>query len=69
MRIVLRVLGGLVALAGLAVLAVWWIVWPPAALPLPERGAVLEGVTVIEPGASRRAGMRVVIEGERIASV
>jgi imidazolonepropionase-like amidohydrolase len=69
MRIVLRVLGGLVALAGLAALAVWWIVWPPAALPLPERGAVLEGVTVIEPGASRRAGMRVVIEGERIASV
>jgi len=59
------VVGLLVALGG----AIWWILTPPSPLPLPERGAVLEGVTLIEPGASRRAGMRLVIEGETLARV
>jgi imidazolonepropionase-like amidohydrolase len=69
MRMLLRLALG--ALAGAAVLAfaAWWIVTPPAPAPLPAQGAVLDGVTLVEPGAARSAGMRVVIEGDRIARV
>ncbi len=69
MRIAFRILAVLVALASAAVFALWWIVWPPAPLPLPERGALLDGVTLIEPGSSRQPGMRLVVDGGRIASV
>jgi len=44
-------------------------VQPPASLALPERGATLDGVTVIEPGLSRSEGRRVVIRGDRIEAV
>ena len=69
MRIALRILAVLAALIAAAVVALWWIVWPPSPLPLPERGAVLDGVTLIEPGISRRPSMRLVVEAQRIASV
>jgi imidazolonepropionase-like amidohydrolase len=69
MRYGLRILAVLIGLVAAAAVAVWWIVWPPAPLPLPERGALLDGVTLIEPGVARRPDMRLVIEGEQIASV
>jgi imidazolonepropionase-like amidohydrolase len=69
MRIVLRLLLAL-SIAGAALaFAGWWILTPPAPAPLAERGAVLDGVTLLEPGAGRSAGMRLVIEGGRIARV
>ena len=69
MRFLVRL--GAVLLAVLCVIgfSLWWVVRPPAPLPVPDRGAVLEGVTLVEPGASRRSGMRLVVEGEAIASI
>ena len=69
MRLVLRVAVGIAALAALLALAVWAIVRPPAPLALPEPGAVLEGVTLVEPGVSRRASVRVVVEGSSIERI
>jgi hypothetical protein len=69
MRIVVRLLVVLLVLLAASALAIYAIVWPPAPLALPAPGAVLDGVTVIEPGASRRPGMRVTIEGTRIARI
>jgi hypothetical protein len=64
-----RVLVGSVGVIAVAALALWSIVWPPAPLARPEQGAVLDGVTLIEPSATRREGMRLAIEGSRIAAI
>jgi imidazolonepropionase-like amidohydrolase len=69
MRIALRFGLGLLGLLAVLALAIWGIVRPPAPLALPERGALLDDVTLIEPGAGRRSGARVVIEGDRIARI
>ncbi len=69
MRIVVRLVVALVVLAGAAALAIYVIVWPPPPLELPDPGAVLEGVTLVEPGATRRPAMRLVVEGTRIVRV
>ena len=69
LRILARVVLGLVAVVVAAGGWIWWSLRPPAALAVPEAGAVLSGVTVINPGADRRDGQRVVIEGDRIASI
>lgn len=43
--------------------------WPPA-LPVPvEREIVLEDVTLVNPGASRRAHQQILIQGGRIAAI
>jgi imidazolonepropionase-like amidohydrolase len=68
-RILLRVSVGIAALVALLAVAVWTIVRPPAPLALPEPGAVLEGVTLVEPGVSRRASVRVVVEGSSIERI
>ena len=69
MRIVVRLIIGLIVVIAAAALAIYAIVWPPAPLALPEPGAVLDGVTLIEPGATRQPGMRLVVEGARIVRV
>lgn len=56
----------LLLLAGIGVYA---IVWPPPPLAPAPTGAVLDGVTLIEPGTSRRESMRLAVEGERIAAI
>lgn len=66
---VLRILLALVAGLVLAGLAVWMILRPPAPLALPEPGAVLDGVTLVEPGVARRDAQRLVVEGSRIARI
>ncbi len=65
----IRLLVGLVLVAAVAAAALWAIVWPPSPLALPERGGALEGVTLIEPSATRREGMRLVIDGARIGAI
>jgi len=42
---------------------------PPAPLALPERGAVLHDVTVIEPGRSRIDHRRLVVTGDKITAI
>lgn len=69
MRVLGRVAGALALLVLAATGGLWWIVRPPAPLAVPERGATLDGVTVIEPGRGRAERRRVVVEGDRIASV
>ena len=63
-----------IAAAGVALLLVllgyvYFAMQPPAALAVPDPGAVLSGVTVIQPGETRRTGQRVVVEGDAIASI
>jgi cytosine/adenosine deaminase-related metal-dependent hydrolase len=69
MRLVVRLVLGSLALLATTGAALYWIVQPPAPLALPERGATLDGVTVIEPGRSRSEARRVVVRGERIEAV
>jgi imidazolonepropionase-like amidohydrolase len=64
-RALLAVAAALVALGA----ALWWALAPPAPLALPERGALLTGVTVVNPGAGREEGRTVRVDGARIASV
>ncbi len=42
---------------------------PPAALPVPERGLLLSGVTLVEPGVARTPGRFLRIEGSAIAEI
>jgi imidazolonepropionase-like amidohydrolase len=68
-RILLRVGVGVALALLLAAGGVWWAVALPAPLALPEQGVVLEDVTLIEPGVSRRAGRSLHVEGGSIVSV
>lgn len=52
-----------------AAAGLFWLLRPPAGLAMPPRGAILDGVTVIEPGRGRADGRRIVVEGGRIAAV
>jgi imidazolonepropionase-like amidohydrolase len=69
MRILLRALAVVIVLAAAAAGLLYLALQPPAPLPLPERGATLDDVTVIEPGLARREGQRVVVAGSAIESV
>ena len=67
-----RLLRAALALVGLLVVlafALYAVLRSPAALALPERGAVLNDVTVIAPGVGRAEHRRLVVEGNAIASV
>jgi imidazolonepropionase-like amidohydrolase len=68
-KIVLRVLAAIVALAVALVVALYWVIKPPAPLDLPPRGATLSDVTVIEPGRARSEHRRVVVAGDAIEFV
>jgi imidazolonepropionase-like amidohydrolase len=68
----MRILGLAVVLAvlvGLAGLALRSALLPPAPLALPARGALLQNVTVVNPGAGRRSGQTLRVDGERIAAI
>lgn len=65
----LRILLILAAVLGGAALYAWRALTPPAPLALPPRGAVLEGVTVVNPGAGRAQHRTVKIEGATIAAI
>ncbi len=69
MRVVLRSVLGLVVVV--ALLAGWVVISmrPPTPLAVPERGATLLGVTVINPGVDRRPNQHVLIDGGIIALV
>jgi cytosine/adenosine deaminase-related metal-dependent hydrolase len=69
MRVLLRVLLAIAGSLAVFAITVWVVLRPPAPLALPEPGVSLEGVTLVEPGATRRASMRLVVEGSRIARV
>lgn len=58
--VLLLVLGAAALLARLA---------PPHLLTAPQRGAVFENVTVVEPGGARMPGRRVTVEDGRIAAI
>jgi len=69
MRLVVRLFAGLIATLGVLALAAWWILRPPAPVARPAQGVTLDDVTLIEPGASRRPGMHLVVNGDRIDSI
>jgi imidazolonepropionase-like amidohydrolase len=67
-RVLRWVLGLIVVLAALG-FAFYLILQPPAPLPLPEPGAVLNDVTVIEPGQGRIEHQRLVVKGATIEAI
>jgi hypothetical protein len=65
----LRALGVVVVLLAAAGVFVWRSILPPAPLPVAPRGVLLHDVTVVQPGAGRYPGQRIVVEGGRIAEM
>lgn len=61
MKLLLRIVLGLVAALVAAGVALFVILRPPAPLALPERGATLADVTLIEPGHARAEHRRLVV--------
>src|SRR6266852_363156 len=59
----------LVALAVVALIALFIVVRPPEPLAVPAQGITLSGVTVINPGIGRHAQQTVVVEGAGIKSI
>ena len=53
----------------LAAGVLFWAMLPPAPLAVPARGAVLENVTVIDPGQGRAEGRTIRIAGEKIEAI
>jgi imidazolonepropionase-like amidohydrolase len=58
----------LLVVLGVAAAWLWSSIRPPV-MPVPERGATLENVTIVNPGQSRRARCTVRIEGSSIAAI
>ena len=50
-------------------LAIFWLLQPPAPLPVPERGGSFDHVTVIQPGESRRVAQTLSISGSTIGAI
>jgi imidazolonepropionase-like amidohydrolase len=48
---------------------VWWSLAPPAPLAVPERGARLGDVTLVNPGGERLVSRSVLVEGAAIAAI
>jgi imidazolonepropionase-like amidohydrolase len=65
----LRILLILVAVLAGAALYAWRALAPPAPPPLPARGALLEGVTVVNPGRERLEQRTLKVEGGVIAAI
>ena len=66
MRRILLIALGLLLLVGAWA---WWSLRPPAPLPVPPRGALLEDVAVVNPGGERLAHRTVRVDGAAIASI
>ncbi|MCZ6462730.1 MAG: amidohydrolase family protein [Proteobacteria bacterium] len=58
-----------VVLLAIAVLVVWRSLTPVPPLALPESGAVLSGVTMVNPGLDRRDGVEIRVVGSRIHTI
>ncbi len=69
MKTAFRILLSLVAALAVVAAGLYWVLKPPPPLPLPPQGAVLNDVTVIQPGVSRAEHQRVVVEGGAIRSI
>lgn len=69
MKILVRILVVLAVTGATSGLVLWLSLRPPDPLPVPEPGAVLSGVNVVEPGSGRRTAQRVVVEGDVIAAI
>ena len=68
MHVLLRLAASVaIVLAGVVLYAIWVLELPEPAPP--ARGATLEGVTVVNPGAGRLVGQDLVVEGREIASI
>lgn len=69
MRLAARIALALLAVLAACALGLWVALSPPPPLAPAARGAELAGVTVIEPGVSRRAGVTLIVREDRIASI
>jgi len=68
MRIVRWLVGAGALLAG-AVVAILILLWPPAPLVVPQQDLAIVGVTIVNPGASRKSNQRIRIHAGRITSI
>src|SRR5262249_28320487 len=68
-RLVLKILGAIVAALVAIAAAVIIILRPAKPLPVPAQGITLSGVTVVNPGLDRRTNQTVRVEGGAIKSI
>jgi imidazolonepropionase-like amidohydrolase len=65
----LRILGAVLAVLIVAAAAIYWLLTPPAPLPVPERGGRFDHVTVIQPGENRLANQTLTVADARITTI
>lgn len=68
-RGLLRLFGALVLLVLVVAVVAWLELRAPSPMSVPEQGAVIRGVTVVNPGSGRLSARTIRIEGERIAAI
>lgn len=65
----MRILFAIVLILLVAAAGLYWQLQPPTPLPVPERGAAIDHVTVIQPGEGRRVDQTLTIAGSAIGAV
>ena len=65
----LKILGGTLAVLVVVAAAIYWLLQPPAPLPVPERGGRFDHVTVIQPGENRLADQTLTVADTRITTI
>src|SRR5258708_4696833 len=66
---ILKIGLALFAILVLAVVALLVVLRPPAQLKVPPQGVTLSGLTIINPGAERRANQKILVEGGTIKEI
>lgn len=68
-RILLRAVLALIALAVVLAAFVVFVIWPPRPLLVPAQGVEIADLTIVNPGLDRRPGVNLAIHGDRIAKI
>jgi len=65
----MRILLAIIIVLLVAAASLYWMLQPPDPLPVPERGATIDHVTIIQPGESRRVDQSLTVAGSAIATL
>jgi len=65
----MRILIATVVVLAAAAAVLYWMLQPPAPLPVPDRGVIIDHVTVIQPGEGRRADQTLAVSDTTIDAI
>jgi imidazolonepropionase-like amidohydrolase len=66
---IMRILIAIVVVLVVGAAGLYWTLQPPSPLPVPERSATIDHVTVIQPGESRRADQTLTVADSTIGTI